>query len=745
MEINTTSIHLKIIISAAMFRTNFPNYRQLDRMDCGPTCLRIIAKHYGKEINLEFLRRVSHINRTGVSLAGIKEAAKQIGFDTFSVLITWADLIEKVPLPCIVHWEENHFMVVYKLSNSKVYISDPGKGKYTLSHDEFRDGLLSEGKKGVAMLLEPNIDFFPSTEAVSSSFSYLIKYIFGHRKLLWQIVIGLFLSSIIQLSLPFFTQSIVDYGIENQDFKFIQIVLVGQVFFILSQGAIEILRDWILLHISTRMNIRMMSDYLDRLIQLPMLFFAGRSTGDLIQRINDNSRIEDFLTNGSLTFLFDVFNILLFSLVLAYYNLNIFLVFIVGSIIYFTWSLAFMKKKALLDMAYFGSSSKSQAQVLQIIKNIEDIKINGSHERRKQEWYQTQLELHNITSKNLRINQVQLNGGQIINEIKNIIIIILSAYAVIEGVLSLGVMLAIQFIIAQLSVPISKIIDFLLDYQKASLSVERLFEVQKERPEGEGIEMINNLADDENIEYKNVFFRYGPPESKDTLSNITVTIPKGKITALVGPSGSGKSTFLKLLLSFYQPFKGEIIVGQNNLKEIPPEVWRSKCGVVLQDGKLFDDTIERNITESKSDFPVDLENYKKAIKFAMLNDFIEKLPHKSKTKVGENGALLSGGEKQKVLIARAIYKNPKYFFLDEATSSLDSINEKNILENLETFYKDKTVVIIAHRLSTIKNADNIIVLNNGELMEQGTHKKLMSQRGYYWRLIENQLDKVENG
>ncbi|WP_190810318.1 peptidase domain-containing ABC transporter [Flagellimonas sp. S3867] len=730
-----------------MFRTSFPNFKQLDKMDCGPTCLKIISKHYGKEVSLEDLRKSSYIDREGVSLAGIKEAGERIGLETFSVLITWEDLLNKAPLPCIVHWEGNHFVVVYRVTKTKVYISDPAKGKYTLSAGEFKKGWLSEENQGVAMLLEPTDTFTKGKLHSRDDRNHLIKtlkYLFDYKKLLWQLSLGLLLSSIIQLALPFFTQSIVDYGIENQDLGFIQVILIGQVFFVLSKGAVEILRDWILLHISMRINIRMMNDYLTRLIQLPISFFTGRGIGDLVRRINDNERVEEFFTNGSLTFLFDIFNIVLFGFVLAYYNLKIFLVFLLGSGIYLIWSLAFMKKKALLDTTYFGTSAKSQSKILQIIYNIEDIKVNGSEDRRKKEWYETQLDLFNITSENLRVHQLQTNGGQIINELKNIAIIFLSAYAVVEGVFSLGVMLAIQFIIGQLNVPLSKMIDFLLDYQKAELAVKRLFEVWNEEPEGHNLEGIAK-APHRTITLRDVSFRYGPPGTKEALSNINMEIPRGKVTAIVGHSGSGKSTLLKLLLQFHSPTRGKVEVGKISLSTITPKDWREICGVVLQEGQLFDDTIERNITESRSKTPLNVERYQRAIDFAMLRGFVDDLPHGSKTKVGENGIKLSGGEKQRILMARAIYKDPKYFFLDEATSSLDSINEKGILKNLESFYKNRTVVIVAHRLSTIRNADNIIVLEHGNVVEQGTHKKLLKSKSVYWRLVMNQMDSIDDG
>ncbi|MEM8937883.1 MAG: peptidase domain-containing ABC transporter [Bacteroidota bacterium] len=723
----------------------FPNFKQLDNMDCGPTCLQIISKHYGKLVSLELLRKSSYIDKEGASLAGIKAAAEKIGFETFTVMITWEELLQKATLPCIVHWEGNHFLVVYRVTKTKVYVSDPAHGKYTLTVKDFNEGWISKHDEGVVMLLETNSRFYKnhSNEFWKSDFRHISKYLFNYKPLIGQLVLGLLLASIIQLTLPFFTQSIVDYGIDNRDFRFIQIIFLGQVFFVLSQGAIEILRDWILLHISMRINIRMMSDYLSKLIQLPISFFANRGMGDLVRRINDNEKIEEFFTNGSLTFLFDTFNIFLFATVLAYYSLNIFLVFIIGAAIYVTWSLVFMKKKALLDAAYFKASAKNQSKILQLISNIEDIKISGSQERRKIEWYETQLDLFNVTSRNLTIHQIQVNGGHIINELKNVLIIFLSAKAVIDGTFTLGVMLAIQFIIGQLNVPLSKMMEFLLDFQKAQLAARRLFEVQNEEPEGRGIQ-ISEVPTHANICLEEITFRYGPPGTKEAVKDVSMTIPKGKVTAIVGPSGSGKSTLLRLLLNFYSPTKGTIEVGSTRLSQIIPDEWRKVCGVVLQDGRLFDDTIERNITESDSNSPTDLKRLREAIKFAKVKHFIEELPSKLQTQIGENGIQLSGGEKQRILIARAIYKNPKYFFLDEATSSLDSINEKSILENLESFYTNRTVVIVAHRLSTIIKADNIIVLNNGKIVEEGNHKSLIGRKGKYWELVQNQLDFIGN-
>lgn len=727
-----------------MFRKSFPNFRQLDSMDCGPTCLKIIAKYYGKEVSLESLRRHSHIDREGVSLAGIKEAAETIGFETFSFFVSWKDLETKVNLPCIVHWEGNHFLTVYKIGRSKVYVSDPARGKYDLNFLEFKKKWNSEGEKGVVMTLEPTHDFL--NKNVGKKGKYLlqiIRHFLNFEGLLSQLILGLLVSSIIQLALPFFTQSIVDYGIEYEDLGFIQILLICQVFLILIQGLIEIFRDWILLHISMRVNIRMMSDYLTKLILLPVSFFTRRGVGDLVKRINDNERIEEFLTNGSLTFLFDILNVFLFGLVLIFYSKVIFGVFFFGSLVYVLWSLSFMKKKALLDEDYFKASAKNQSKILELIYGIEDIKVNGSQERRKKEWYETQLKLFQVTSSNLRISHIQMNGAQILNELKNIVIVFVSAYSVIEGAFSLGVMLAIQFIIGQLNVPLNNMMSFLLDYQKAELSASRLYEVYQEKPE-EFYKENDLKADHDSIIFRNVSFRYGPPGTPYALKNVSLSIPRGEVTAIVGHSGSGKSTLFKLLLNFYPPTEGNVYVGNYSLNDLSIKKWRQLCGVVLQEGRLFDDTIERNITESKSEQPTNLKELKKAIKYSMLEDFVENLPYKLRTKVGNNGIRLSGGEKQRILIARSIYKNPNYFFLDEPTSSLDSINETNILKNLESFYKNKTVVIIAHRLSTIRNADNIIVLDSGKLVEEGNHKSLIKNKSVYWELVQNQMDYFEN-
>ena len=727
-----------------MFRKSFPNYRQFDQMDCGPTCLQILAKHYGKETSLEEIRQNSYIDRSGVSLAGIKSAAEIIGFETFSVMLSWEDLRSKVPTPCIIHWDDNHFVVLYRIKNQKVFVSDPARGKQTFSVEDFKKHWIPGKTEGVVMILQPTQDFYTNTgeTKLNSEFSHLYKYFSSYKNLIWQLLIGLLISSLIQLALPFFTQSIVDYGIENQDFGFIQVILIGQLFFVITRIFIEILRDWILLHISMRINIRMMSDYLSRLIQLPLSFFSRRSLGDLLTRINDNEKIEEFFTNGSLAFVFDIFNIFLFGIVLAYYNLKIFLVFLAGSIIYLLWTFSFMKKKERLDKAYFKVSAQSQSKILQIISNIEDIKINGSQDRRKNEWYEHQLKLFDVSTKTLKTHQFQINGGQLINEIKNVLIVFLSAWSVIQGSLTLGAMLAIQFIIGQLNVPLSKLAEFLLDFQKAELATKRLFEVQREKREGDDIEG-QQLFKKSSLHIDDLSFRYGPPGTSYALNNVSLKIPKGKITAIVGHSGSGKSTLVKLLLNFYKPTSGQIKIGKIGLDSIKPNLWREVCGVVLQDGRLFNDTLERNITESASSVKTNHKRLKKAIEYSMLTDVVNELPHQLKTIIGENGTTLSGGEKQRVLIARAIYKNPDYFFLDEATSSLDSINEKHILRSLESFYKNRTVIIIAHRLSTIKNADNIIVLEKGSIKEQGSHEELLLRKGKYLELVQNQLDIVK--
>jgi len=724
-----------------MFGANdFPVYRQLDQMDCGPTCIKMITDFYGGNYNLDFLRELSCLQKGGVSLAGLSDALKRIGIDSVGIRATVQELLHEVPLPAIAHWSHNHFLVVYRTDKRNVFVSDPALGRMKYSHIEFLNSWVEDNNEGVLLLVEPNQNFSQHAlkENKVQGLGFLIDYLQPYKKYIYQVFLGLFIASVVQLILPFLTQSIVDYGINYENIDFISLIVIAQLFLFLVRSGSEIIRDWILLHIGTKVIIAMISDYLDKILKLPIAFFDSKTTGDFMQRIYDHQRIEEFLSGRSLTILFDLLTIFIFAVILGIFDTSIFMIFITGTFLFMGWSLLFMKKKEVLDHQLFDLNRKDQSLFLQIILSVLEIKLNNSEERRKSEWRNNQFQLFGLQSTILRVDQAQINGGKFINEFTSILIIFWSAKAVITGDISLGTMLAIQFIVGSLYVPISNTMNFLVGYQRARLSLDRLSEIHNQEPEVKNA-YSNFYLESGDIVFKNVSFKFNSISSRSILQNISITIAQGKVTAIVGPSGSGKTTLLKLLLKLYNPVEGIISIGDQNLENINAGNWRQVCGAVLQDGILFNDTIERNITESKSQDPVNQQEIEKAVKLANLSNLIDELPFKYQTKIGEQGQLLSGGEKQRVLIARAIYKNPDYLFFDEATSSLDAENEKVITENLNRFYKNKTVVVIAHRLSTVKNADHILVMNKGKIVEEGNHMELLLKQGVYYQLIHNQL------
>ncbi len=726
-----------------MFRTiDFPSYRQLDQMDCGPSCLKMLTEYFGRSYDLEYLRRISFLQRDGVSLEALSQALQLIGIESVGIKTDIEELISDVPLPAIAHWEGNHFIIIYKTNRKFIFVSDPAYGKVKYKHEEFvHKWAESERRQGVLLLAEPTQQFFdeePQEMEKKGGLGFLLDYLKPHKKYIFQVLLGLFLAAIIQLMLPFLTQSMVDYGINYEDLSFINLILVAQLFLFITRSATEVIRGWVLLLVSTRVNIQMLTDFLGKLLSLPIEYFESKTIGDFMQRIYDHQRIDEFLTGRGLSIPFDILNILVFGFVLSYFSSTITLLYLVGTTLFFVWSLLFMKKKEILDNQLFDLNRKDQSLFLQIILAVSEIKLNNSENRRKREWESNQNNLFRLKSKILGVGQTQVNGGRFITELTNIFIIFSSAKAVITGNMTLGTMLAIQFIIGSLSLPISHIVDFLTGYQEAILSFNRLSEVHNEIPEdhrmGYGTKLIP--AD---ITLKKVGFRYGEQSLPLVIKDINITIPIGKTTAIVGSSGSGKTTLLKILLKFYKPIHGLVRVGEEDLEDIKTALWRSKCGTVMQDGHLFNDTLERNITESQPDIPIDRKLLRKAVEIVNLADFIQNLPLGYETRIGENGQLLSGGEKQRVLLARAIYKDPDYLFLDEATSSLDSENEMVITERLFSFCKDRTVVIIAHRLSTVINADQILVMERGEIVEKGSHRELLSKEGVYHNLVKNQL------
>lgn len=731
-----------------MIGKSFPFFRQLDQMDCGPTCLRMVAQHFGKSYSIDYLRKKSNITREGVSLEGIAEAAESIGLHTLAVSVNFKTLVEEVPYPFIAHWRQRHFVVVYKVKKNTVYVADPAHGLVKYSKEDFIKGWIrkdadEENSEGYLLLLEPTPDFYESETAEKKEygFKFLFWYFKPYKKYIFQLLLGLGVGSLLQLIFPFLTQAVVDYGINYQNLNFVYLILVAQLTLFISQTTVELIRGWILLHMTSRINISLISDFLLKLMRLPIAFFDSKNTGDIIQRIYDHNRIQSFLSSTTLNTLFSAFNLVIFGIVLAYYNLTIFAIFFIGSFLYIGWTILFLKKRKELDYRRFDQSSDNQSSLYQLISGMQEIKLNGSERRRRWEWEAIQVRLFKISIKGLALSQAQNTGGRFLNELKNILITFIAAKAVIEGSLTLGMMLSVQYIIGQLNLPINNFIQFIQSGQDAKISLERLSEIHnKDDEEDRFEESITELPEDKTIKLENVSFRYGGRSSPLILNNLNFEIPEGKVTAIVGSSGSGKTTLIKLLLKFYDLSDGNLKIGNTKLNNISTKFWRKCCGSVMQDGFLFGDTIARNITESDSEGFIDKERLKRAVEIANIEAFIEELPSGYNTKVGMSGVNVSGGQKQRLLIARAVYKNPKYIFFDEATSSLDANNEKVIMENLQEFYKGKTVVVVAHRLSTVKSADQIIVLENGKIIEQGNHTELTAKRGAYYTLVKNQLE-----
>jgi ATP-binding cassette subfamily B protein len=722
----------------------FPFFKQLDAMDCGPTCLRMVARYYGKHFSLQTLREKSHLSKEGVSMLGIAKAAEEIGMQTMGVSLTWERLRNEAPFPVIVHWKQNHFIVVYRIKRDRVFVADPAFGKAVYSRDEFLKGWISTRKdgepKGSVLLLQPTPDFLNQEDekVKKSGFSYLFRYLSPYRRYVYHLILGLILGSIVQFLLPLLFQSMVDFGITNQDLSFIKLILLFQFVLILSQMGIDFIRRWILLHVSTRINIALISDFLSKLMKLPVGFFDTKLTGDILQRIGDHRRIESFLTTSSLTILFSMINLVVFAILMAIYSFKILFIFIAGALLYFAWIYLFMKKRRSLDQKYFSKMAENQSKLIQIIHGIKEIKLNNAERTNQWEWKDIQAGLFRINMKTLSLNQYQEAGGVFINESKNILINVTAAIAVVHGDLTLGTLLAISYILGQLNGPIEQMISFFHRAQDAKISLERLGEIHDTDDEFNRDTGITVFPSIDRLTVSNLSFSYPGALTRQVLEEISLTLKKDTVTAIVGVSGSGKTTLIKLLLGFYPPGAGEIRVGDMNLQMVPPDLWRAECGVVMQDGYIFSDTIARNIALGEQQINPDQLLY--AARMACIDDFIDQLPLGYNTKIGQEGLTLSGGEEQRILIARAIYKNPGFLILDEGTSALDANNERRIMDNLQLVFKGKTVVIVAHRLSTVKNADQIIVLDRGRIVEEGKHNALIARKGHYFELVRNQLE-----
>lgn len=722
----------------------FPFHKQLDAKDCGPTALKIVAKHYGKAIQIETLRELAETTRIGSTLQGLTNAAEAIDLRTLPAKIDYGQLKE-VPLPAILHWNKNHFVVLYKIKKDRCFISDPAHGLISYSKKELLmhwigNNAREDTEEGVILLLEPSPQFYDNEfDAKNDSLSlrFLSKYLIKYKRFLVQLIFGLLAGSLLQLLFPFLTQSIVDVGIRNQDINFVYLILAAQLFLFLGKTAVEVIRSWILLHLSTRINISLLSDFFIKLMNLPIAFFDTRLTGDILQRINDHERVERILTSSSLNVLFSLINLFVFGAVLAFYNLLIFGIFVLGSILYFGWILLFLKKRRTLDYKQFSQVSEEQSKVIELINGMQEIKLHNAEKQHRWEWEYLQARLFKISMEGLALNQYQSVGSGFINEFKNIIITVLSAKLVIDGDITLGMLLAISYIVGQLNSPISELIGFVREVQDAKISLERLSEIHNKDNEEDHEQQRVDIPKDADFQLEKVTFRYPGTETL-VLENLNLTIPKNKVTAIVGTSGSGKTTLMKILLKFYAPKEGTIAIGNTPLDSLSHRRWREACGVVMQEGYIFSNTIAKNIAVGEDH--IDKERLAYAIDIANIQEFIEELPLSYNTKIGMEGMGLSTGQKQRILIARAVYKNPEYLFFDEATSALDANNEKRIIEKLDTFFTHKTVVIIAHRLSTVKNADQIVVLDHGKIIEVGNHTTLTALKGSYYHLVKNQLE-----
>ena len=733
--------------------SKFPHYKQLDAMDCGPNCLRMVAKYYGKTYRLQYLRSRSYITSEGVSMLGISDAAENIGFRTKGYRLTWEQLRDEVPYPCIVHWNQQHFVVVYNIkkksvlddSKTIIYVSDPAQGLLQYTKDEFLKCWISKKKErkneGTALLLETTPAFYEHEDEQKSKlkFMYLLGYLSPYRKYIFQLILGLLTASVLSMIFPFLTQSIVDYGINNSDLAFIAMVLVAQMILTFGQTANDFIRNWLMLHVTTRISIALISDFLIKLMKLPISFFDSKQIGDIMQRIDDHNRIQSFLTGSLINIIFAAITLIIYTVIMASYHIGILLIFFAGSIFYIGWVLLFLKRRRELDYKRFQQSSANQSNIVQLVTGMQEIKLNTCEKQKRWEWERIQAKLYKVSIKSLALNQNQQIGATFINQAKDIMISFLSAKAVVTGDMTLGMMMAVQYIIGQLNAPIQQFIGFTQEAQDAKISLERLAEIHdrndEEKPEENRITAVPSKK---GISLNNVMFQYEGPHSEKVLKNINLEIPASKVTAIVGTSGSGKTTLVKLLLGFYEPIEGEVLLNGTNKQKYSPREWRKKCGTVMQEGFIFSDSIANNISVA-NEYPNN-DKLDIAVTTANIKDFIETLPLGYETRIGSDGHGLSTGQKQRLLIARSVYKDPDYLFFDEATNALDAKNEKVIMENLDRFFEGRTVVVVAHRLSTVKKADQIVVLEKGEIVEVGNHKQLVNKKGAYFQLVKDQLE-----
>lgn len=736
-----------------MLKKTFPHYTQLNSSDCGPTCLRMIASFYGKEYSQETIRRHCFISREGVSLLGICDAAEYIGMHCLGMKLTIDQLVDEVNFPCILHWNQNHFVVCYDVKRSRIgekykfYIADPASQCITYNEEELKKGWISSKFKGeecgVALLLEPDVDFGKNeddcyTPEKKRNFRTFAHYYLQHKRLLLQIIAGMLVGIGMQFIFPFLTQAMVDVGIGHKNFNIVTLILIAQIILFIAQLSVDFIRSWVLLHINARVDIALISSFLYKLTCMPLNFFDTRKLGDTLQRVGDHARIKSFLMGNSLNIIFSFVSLIIFSCVLAYYSIMIFSIFMVGNILNLLWITIFMKYRRELDSKRFGLSSTEQNRLVQLIQGMQDIKLNNCEREKRWEWEHLQIGLFRISSKGLTITQIQQTGSSFLSQATNFIILYLSATAVIHDNMTLGMMMSVSYIIGQLSAPFADFVNFAYALQDARISMERLNDIYEQEDEEDDIDKnMTILPTDHNIRIENMYFSYSGNSRNYTLQDINLTIEAGKVTAIVGSSGSGKTTLIKILQGFYKPNQGSVCIGNVPLELINPHVWRASTGSVMQDSFLFSDSIAKNIALSTEQ--IDIKRLQLASKMANVDSFISTMPLGYNTRIGMEGIGVSQGQRQRILIARAIYKNPEFIFFDEATNALDATNEWEIMNALHSFYKGKTVVIAAHRLSTISQADQIVVMKEGKIVEVGSHEQLLEKKGEYYELVNYQM------
>lgn len=718
-------------------------------MDCGAVCLQIISKYYGRYFSQQTMRELCHITRNGVSLRGVSDAAEAIGYRTIGAKLTWEQLQNDAMLPCIVHWNQSHFIVVYDIKKrhgrQTVCVSDPAEGLLEYPAELFLKSWIQitgqDAKRGIALLLAPKPAFYQEEGDTEKRLQLwdLLRYLRPYKKYVIQVAFAMLTASIISMIFPFLTQSVVDTGIGTGNISFIAMILIAQLVLVIGQMANNMIRSWLMLHITTRISISLISDFLHKLMLLPIAFFDSKNIGDILQRIRDYSRIQSFLTGSLISTTMATVTFLIYGIIMSSFNAVILTVFVIGSIAYISWIQLFMKRRRKLDYMQFQEASSNQSNLIQLINGMQDIKLNNCERRKRWEWEHIQAKLFRISTRSLSLGQIQDIGGTLIDQTKNIIISFLAAEAVIKGDMTLGGMVALQYIIGQLNAPLQQFITFMQSLQDARMSMERMSEIhEKENEESFLDSKIQAIPYEASINLQNVSYQYDGPRSPKVINNLTLHIPARQVTAIVGASGSGKTTLLKMLLGFYEPCEGGISLDGKPFANYSIHEWRKNCSVVMQDGFIFFDTIANNI--SISDENPDMTWIKSAARRANIDTFIESLPMGYNTKIGAEGHGLSTGQRQRILIARAIYKDAGYLFFDEATNSLDANNERFIMEQLQAFFRNKTVVIVAHRLSTVRNADNIVVLDKGHIVEQGRHEQLIACKGAYYELVKNQLE-----